>query len=160
MLNEGGCLCGNVRYETIGPPTNVTICHCRFCQRATGSIGMVQPVFLREKHRIIKGETAKFNLKSGGSSKVITVNFCSSCGTKVHLEFERFPNAVGVYAGTFDDPNWFEQTPANTKYIFLESAPKGTVVRAGYNAFDGHARLNDDTPLVPTVHNVHFAVRD
>ena len=120
---------------------------------------MVQPAFFREKYRIVNGEPAKYDIKSGGSGKVITVNFCKKCGTKLHLEFERFPNAIGVYAGTFDDPNWFEQTPANTKYIFLESAQKGTVVRAGYNTFEQHSRLNDDTPLSPTVHDAHFAVK-
>ena len=97
MPNMGGCLCGSVRYETIGSPNNVTICYCHFCQRATGTIGMVQPTFFREKYRIVNGEPAKYDIKSGGSGKVITVNFCKKCGTKLHLEFERFPNAMALF---------------------------------------------------------------
>jgi hypothetical protein len=44
-VHEGGCLCGAVRYETLADPLRVTTCHCRFCQRATGSAYMVEPIF-------------------------------------------------------------------------------------------------------------------
>ena len=44
-INEGGCLCGTVRYATKDDPVRVTFCHCRFCQRATGSAYLVEPIF-------------------------------------------------------------------------------------------------------------------
>lgn len=44
---EGRCLCGKVRYATGCEPLWVTICYCRFCQRATGSGRMVEPIFER-----------------------------------------------------------------------------------------------------------------
>ena len=34
---QGGCLCGRIRYEVHAEPTNVAMCHCRFCQKATGT---------------------------------------------------------------------------------------------------------------------------
>jgi len=34
---EGGCTCGEVRYGINGPPLFVHCCHCRWCQRETGS---------------------------------------------------------------------------------------------------------------------------
>ena len=33
----GGCQCGAVRYRLIAEPTGVNICHCRMCQKASGS---------------------------------------------------------------------------------------------------------------------------
>lgn len=159
-IHEGGCLCGNVRYRTTAAPTRVTICFCRFCQRATGSTGMVEPIFVREAFDVTFGKPTRFELPSGGSGKRITVNFCATCGTKLFLAFERFPDVIGIYAGTFDDPNWFDRTPENTKYIFLEAAPKGTVVPPGYKTFQEHAQLNDGTPLMPTVFDDLHIVRD
>ena len=47
-LNYGGCLCGAIRYATSADPVRVTYCHCKFCQRATGSAYMVEPIFARD----------------------------------------------------------------------------------------------------------------
>src|SRR6187431_656365 len=40
MIHAGGCLCSALRYETLAEPDRITFCHCRFCQRATGSAFM------------------------------------------------------------------------------------------------------------------------
>jgi hypothetical protein len=34
---EGGCVCGAVRYRLTAPPLIVHACHCRDCQKQTGS---------------------------------------------------------------------------------------------------------------------------
>jgi len=34
---EGGCACGAVRYRLTAPPLIVHACHCRDCQKLTGS---------------------------------------------------------------------------------------------------------------------------
>ena len=78
------------------------------------------------------------------------LNFCSTCGTKLYLAFERFPTAFGVYAGTFDDPNWFARIPKMSKHIFLTSAQNGTVIPPGIPTYREHEMLNDGTPNPPT----------
>src|SRR6476469_7591491 len=78
-LNEGGCLCGAIRYATSADPVRVTYCHCRFCQRATGSAYMVEPIFMKKDFEIISGEPATYTLASKGSGKQVTINFCSTC---------------------------------------------------------------------------------
>ena len=68
-INQGGCLCGAVRYATSTQPVRVTYCHCKFCQRATGSAYMVEPVFLKADFEIVSGEPATYTQASAGSGK-------------------------------------------------------------------------------------------
>ena len=151
--HEGGCFCRGVRYATTANPARVTICYCTFCQVATGSLGMVEPIFNAADFRIIVGKPSTFDMPSRGSGKRITIHFCATCGTKISLTFERFTGVVGVYGGTFDDPDWFDRSPATTKHIFTGVAQKGTILPAGYNTFTEHAWLNDGTEVEPTVHD-------
>ena len=150
-LNQGGCICGGVRYEVQAPPLRVTICHCKFCQRATGSAYMVEPVFRLEDVRVTRGVPATYAHRSEGSGKLVYIYFCATCGTKLYMSFERFADVCGVYAGTFDDPNWFEIRPDNAKHIFLEVARHDTVIPPGINTFEQHASWNDGTPIEPRV---------
>jgi hypothetical protein len=151
MLNHGGCLCGALRFATRANPLRVTMCHCKFCQRATGSAYMVEPIFEKTSLEITTGTPATYTLTSAGSGKQVTIHFCATCGTKLFLAFERFPEIFGVYGGTFDDPNWFARTPKTTRHIFLSSAQAGTIIPAGVKAYAEHAMGNDGTPLAPMI---------
>lgn len=147
MINAGGCLCSALRYETLAPPDRITFCHCRFCQRATGSAFMVEPLFRVEDFRMTKGTPTIYALQSAGSGKIVKVHFCPTCGTKLYLSFERFTDCYGVYAGTFDDPHWFALPPQNTKQIFISAARPDTILQPGIATFQHHARLDDGTPV-------------
>ncbi len=145
-VHAGGCLCGALRYEARADPIRVTICHCRFCQRATGSAYMVEPVFRLDEIIVVTGQPSVFDICSTGSSKTVHVHFCAGCGTKTHLTFESIPGYAGVCAGTFDEPNWFDMSAANTKHIFTGVARHDTVLPAGVSLFLEHAMTNDGTP--------------
>ncbi|HUS98000.1 MAG TPA: GFA family protein [Hyphomicrobiaceae bacterium] len=148
---QGGCLCGGLRYKVQSPPSRVTICHCRFCQRATGSAYLVEPIFDKQGFSLTKGNAKVYVHRSEGSGQQVYVNFCDTCGTKLFLGFDRWPDIVGVYGGTFDDPNWYERTSENSKQIFLGVAQAGTVIPPGVNTFKEHATTIDGTPIEPTV---------
>lgn len=150
--HEGGCLCGNIRFATLAMPLGVTVCHCRFCQKATGSAYMVEPIFDSGDFVVLSGAPRTFDVVSAGSGKVVHVHFCADCGTKLWLSFQRFPDSVGVYAGTFDDPCWFPIDPETSKHIFLGVARSDTVVPPGLPTFVEHARTNDGTPQEATVY--------
>ena len=34
---QGGCHCGQVRYEVTGRPYHLTVCHCTDCRRTSGA---------------------------------------------------------------------------------------------------------------------------
>lgn len=155
---QGGCLCGKLRYQADNPPNRVTICHCKFCQRATGGAYMVEPVFDAQDFRLLKGTPKTYTQISAGSGKEVYIHFCDTCGTKLFLTFERFADVVGVYGGTFDDPNWFDLTPENSKQIFLGVAQRGTSIPPHVNTFVEHATTPDGTPIAPTVFQTHQTI--
>lgn len=154
----GRCLCGKVEYNTGGEPLWVTICYCRFCQRATGSDRMIEPIFERDPFRFTHGNPSVYTLPSDGSGKDINVHFCSECGTKLALTFERWPDRLGIYVGTLDKPTSISVTPENSKHIFLSEARPGTIVPQGFLFYERHAAENDGTPIEPNVRKEPYVV--
>lgn len=150
-IAQGGCLCGALRYEVEKQPARTTMCHCKFCQRATGGAYLVEPVFNKADFSIIRGKPKRYMHVSEGSGKEVNIHFCDTCGTKLFLTFERFEGAVGVYGGTLDDPNWLKITPQNSKHIFLDFALKGTVIPPHFDTYNRHATENDGTPINATI---------
>ena len=150
-LHEGGCLCGDVRYRTGAAPLRVTVCHCTFCQRFTGSAFLVEPIFRRQDFVLTGAAPKTYDHRSDGSNKRVTLNFCGRCGTTLYLDLERFPDIVGVCGGTFDDPNWFERNPETCRHIFTRSAQSGVVLPPGMRLFEAHALRLDGAPNEPTM---------
>jgi hypothetical protein len=146
MLHEGGCLCGDVRYGTTAEPVRVTVCHCTFCQKITGSAFLVEPIFRREDVAFSGVPAQAYEHRSDTSGKRVALRFCGRCGTTVCLELERFPDVLGLCGGTFDDPNWFDRGPGRCRHIFTRSAQRGVVLPAGVDTFDEHALRLDGTP--------------
>jgi len=48
---EGGCTCRQVRYRLIGTPLIVHACHCRWCQRETGTVHALNALY--EADRVV-----------------------------------------------------------------------------------------------------------
>ncbi len=112
---------------------------------------MIEPIFGTGAFACTSGAARVYNHTSAGSGLKVFVHFCETCGTKTHLTFERWPDIVGVYAGTFDDPNWFDIVPETSKYIFRDSAQRGTLIPSGFPVYGQHATTNDGTPIEPVV---------
>jgi hypothetical protein len=155
---SGGCLCGAIRYSVSAAPVRVTICHCTFCQKITGSAYLVEPVFRKEDVSFSGTVTKVFVHCSDSSHKKVTVHFCETCATKICLDLERFPDVWGLFGGTFDDPNWFDRSTANCRHLFTRSAQHGVVLPPGVATFEAHAIALDGTPNTPTVLAHHMVV--
>ena len=142
----GSCFCKTVQYRIKSAISMAVNCHCNNCKKISGG-AFASLAVVREKHlEITSGEES---LATYQLSENLKKHFCSRCGTKLFLTFERFPGAVGVYGGTFDDPNWYERSPVTTKHIFLSVAMTGTMVPAGFNCFDEHAMTRDGIAIEP-----------
>lgn len=146
---QGGCICGAVRYSVKTHPKWVINCGCGFCQRATGGHYLVEAMIPRDALEILTGTPKSYSRRSEGSGKEIHIHFCDTCGTKVFTNFERYGDICGVFAGTFDDPNWFPRTPETTFYFFLGEMADGVVIPAGFNVYYGHSLKLDGTNNTP-----------
>ena len=104
MKLEGGCYCGEVRYEAEGEPVMQAQCHCRECQYITGGSPNVFIAMPVAGFRYTKGEPKGFT--RGDIPRPVTREFCPNCGTHVATRPQGFP-AVVVKVGTLDDPSQF-----------------------------------------------------
>jgi len=113
----GGCLCGAVRYESSGDPGFALLCHCRDCQRQSGSAYAAGLRVPAAGFRVTKGEPKNY-VKAADSGNEITRAFCPDCGSMLFLRVSAKPDLVAIRVGTLDDPSGFQ--PAAD--IFVKSA--------------------------------------
>ena len=112
----GGCLCGAVRYTAEAEAGSATVCHCRDCQKFTGSV-FAALVIVPKEALTLSGSLKTF-AGVGGSGKPILRHFCPECGSSIAEEPGTRPGMVILTVGTFDDPS--VATPA--REIFRDDA--------------------------------------
>ncbi|HEV2334025.1 MAG TPA: GFA family protein [Stellaceae bacterium] len=98
----GGCLCGAVRYRAEADAGSATVCHCRDCQKFTGS-AFAALVMVPKGALSVTGGWKTFT-SLGGSGKPILRHFCPECGSSLAEEPGTRPGMVILNVGTFDDP--------------------------------------------------------
>ena len=106
MGKQGGCLCGQVRYDINSDPLASVICHCKNCQKQSGaafSINLVVPLNQID----MNGELATFVDQSEEGNDVLR-RFCGACGSPILSELSSSPGLAVVKVGTLDDPSSFE----------------------------------------------------
>lgn len=127
MLN-GRCLCGTVRYELHGRLGPLAYCHCKMCQRASGSAFAANaPLRTRYLTWLAGRETITEYESSPGKMRA----FCSRCGSPIYSRLTAEPDTVRIRLGTLDgDPDrrslahfwvsskapWFEITDELPQY--------------------------------------------
>ncbi|MFC3816390.1 GFA family protein [Lysobacter sp. GCM10012299] len=94
-----------------------TVCHCRDCQRASGSGGV--PVLGVARSSFVSRGPIKQVRTKGGSGHAAVRNFCMECGSLLYGTPESAPELVTIYAGTLDDPADFHPHDA----IFVAHRP-------------------------------------
>jgi hypothetical protein len=102
MEIKGGCLCGAVRYTAEADPMSATICHCRDCQKFTGS-AFAALIRVSKEKLAIEGTLKTFS-SLGGSGNPLLRHFCPECGSSIAEEPGARPGIIVLNVGTFDDP--------------------------------------------------------
>ena len=96
---RGQCNCRSVRFALDVPITDVYICHCSLCRRATGVIGVAVAVVPSAKFRWEAGEDSVRHWRMPGHDWECC--FCSQCGS--HLPGRNSPETIYIPVGTLDE---------------------------------------------------------
>lgn len=100
---EGGCACGQVRYRLRSAPLFVHCCHCKDCQRQTGSAFVLNALIETGRVECLSGEPALSPMPTD-SGRPHDVYRCAACGTTLWSDYGRRPGMRFVRVGTLDDP--------------------------------------------------------
>lgn len=96
----GGCMCGGVRWRLSEPPVGAACCHCRRCQRRTGTASSLSALTAPGSFRLEAGEEL---LRSWSPGDGWTKYFCAQCGSQVMTRDPDDAEAIAVRLGGFDD---------------------------------------------------------
>ncbi|MGE0624399.1 MAG: GFA family protein [Pseudomonadales bacterium] len=102
---EGGCTCGAVRYRLTVAPLFVHCCHCRWCQRETGSAFALNAMVEAEGVSLLAGHPEKV-LTPSASGKGQVIVRCPICRVAVWSHYGAAGEKVKfLRVGTLDDPD-------------------------------------------------------
>lgn len=115
MTRTGSCCCGELTVVTTGDPDFVVACHCRECQRRTGSPFGIGAYYLRAQ---VRTEGAfQVYVRDARDGRKLRFHFCPKCGSTVFWELDFRPDHIAVAVGAMADPHF--GTP--TRSVWEES---------------------------------------
>jgi hypothetical protein len=104
---EGGCTCRQVRYRMTSKPMYVNCCHCRWCQRETGTAFAINAMIEADRVELLSGAPEIINTPSN-SGKGQKIARCPKCHVALWSNYSGAGNLVRfVRVGTLDEPDNF-----------------------------------------------------
>ena len=100
---EGGCACGGIRYRLASKPMFVHCCHCRDCQRQTGSAFVLNALIETDRVERLSGETEGIPVPTD-SGRPHVIHRCPVCKVALWSHYAGGPTLSFVRVGTLDDP--------------------------------------------------------
>ena len=125
----GGCLCGQVRYSANVEPAIVAVCHCKNCQKQTGTAFSVL-VGVPKAAISVQGNLKTFH-DTGDSGQPVDRNFCPECGSPIISDVAVMPDLRFIKAGTLDDTSWLDPK----MHVYCDSAEPWTPIPEGSQKF-------------------------
>lgn len=102
---DGGCTCGAVRYRMTSPPMFVHCCHCRWCQRETGTAFALNAMIESDRVSLLQGEPDIVNTPSL-SGKGQKIARCPICRIALWSHYAGAGDAIRfIRVGTLDEPD-------------------------------------------------------
>jgi len=123
----GGCTCRSVRYRLNRAPLIVHGCHCRWCQRETGTAFALNAMIETDRLTVAAGEPEMVPTPSA-SGKGQSIARCPICRLALWSHYAGSGTSVSfVRVGTLDEPDRF---PPDI-HIFTDSRQPWVVLPAG-----------------------------
>ena len=101
MSYSGECLCGNIRYKLEGEAIFSVVCHCKNCQKQSGSAFSINIVCKQEQVKLT-GQLSTYEDRSDAGNQVFR-KFCGTCGSPILSELTAYPGLIALKVGTLDD---------------------------------------------------------
>lgn len=134
-IHRGGCQCGSLRYEIIGEPLEIYICHCTECRRQSSSAFGISVIIPRSAFTLIGG-AAMFWSRPTATGGRLDCAFCPQCGVRLWHE-EAGEDIISVKGGSLDDP----PDLSRARHIWTASRLAGVVIPDGAICFAGEPDL-------------------
>lgn len=139
MERVAQCHCGSLRAIAQGEPDWSYLCHCKACQRRTGTVVHFGAYFQKDRVRL-EGPSKVYSRRAD-SGFAIDFHFCPGCGSSVYWMTGKRPDQLGIAAGCFADPAFSVPTHSVWEYgkhPWLR-LPDGVIHRQGGTNADGSA---------------------
>ena len=102
---DGGCTCRRVRYRMTTKPLFVHCCHCRWCQRETGSAFVLNALIESDRVELLQGHPVTIDTpsNSGRGQKIVR---CADCHIALWSHYAGAGDKLKfVRVGTLDEPD-------------------------------------------------------
>ena len=139
---EGGCTCGSVRYQMTSKPLFVHCCHCRWCQRESGSAFALNALIEGDRVRLTRGKTERVPVPTN-SGKGQDFHRCPHCQIALWSHYAGAGDKINfMRVGTLDQPDLL---PPDI-HIFTASKQPWVVISPEVPARTGYYNLNKYWP--------------
>lgn len=106
----GACACGHVTYQMTSPPLFVHGCHCRSCQRETGTVFAQNAMIEADRVELLSGELEVIDTPSA-SGQGQKIHRCPKCKVAVWSNYA-LSGGIGdkvnfIRVGTLENPDRF-----------------------------------------------------
>jgi hypothetical protein len=99
LTMNGGCACGNVRYELRSAPFEAGYCHCSTCRRSSGAPVLAFATVPLDDLVIVRGQLRRRRSSSFGERW-----FCGDCGTQLAMHVDHQPDTIDFTIASLDTP--------------------------------------------------------
>jgi len=139
---EGACTCGHVGFRMTSDPLFVHCCHCRWCQRESGTAFALNALIEADRVELLSGEVEIVDTPSE-SGKGQRISRCPNCRVAVWSNYGGGGDTVRfVRVGTLLDPDLL---PPDI-HIFTSSKQPWVILPEGVPAFEEYYSTSERWP--------------